>query len=131
MKPWTTILRPHRSVLTLAFFAAIGEALADILQPWPLKIVLDNVLHHHGAKGNAWLNNLVVSIAGTDQWAVLKLATLAALLIAVFGAICSYAETSPHHQHGPMGDPTISASRSIRMSIGCRSPITTTSVPAI
>ena len=94
MKSWTTLLRPHRRLLTLASFAAVGEALADIAQPWPLKIVLDNVLHHHGAKGNAWLNNMVVSIAGTDQWAVLKLATIAALLIAVFGAICSYAETS-------------------------------------
>ena len=84
MRKW---LKPHWLTLSLAFLAAAGETLADVLQPWPLKIVLDNVLHHHGAKGNAWLNNLVVSIAGTDQWAVLKVATLAALFIAVFGAI--------------------------------------------
>ncbi|MEI9974657.1 MAG: ABC transporter ATP-binding protein [Ignavibacteriota bacterium] len=94
LKPWTTLLRPHKKMLTWAMLAAIGEAVTDIAQPWPLKIVLDNVLHHHAPKGNAWLNNLVISVAGTDQWAVLKVATVAALIIAVASALCSYAETS-------------------------------------
>jgi ATP-binding cassette, subfamily B, bacterial len=86
--------RPHRNVLALALLAAIGESISDIAQPWPIKIVLDNVLHHHSTHGNAWLNNLILSVAGTDQWAVLRLATLAALVIAIVGAVCSYAQTS-------------------------------------
>ena len=94
MKPWIDLLRPHKKVLTLALVAAIGEGIAGIAQPWPLKIVLDNVLHQHSLHGHGWLNDLVISAAGTDRWAVLRLATFAALAIAVFGAACSYAETS-------------------------------------
>lgn len=92
LKPWIALLRPHRRVLTLALFAAIGEAVTDIAQPWPLKIVLDNVLHQHALHQKEWLNHLIFSLAGTNQWAVLRLATFAALAIAVVGAACSYAE---------------------------------------
>jgi subfamily B ATP-binding cassette protein MsbA len=94
LKPWIDLLRPHKKVLILALLAAIGEAVSDIAQPWPLKIVLDNVLHHHSLQGRGWLNHLVMSTAGTDRWAVLRLATLAALIIAVVGAVCSYAQNS-------------------------------------
>ena len=45
MNPWIDLLRPHKRLLTFALLAAIGEAITDIAQPWPLKIVLDNVLH--------------------------------------------------------------------------------------
>lgn len=92
MKPWIDLLRPHKNLLTLALWAGIGEGVADIAQPWPLKIVLDNVLHQHS--GHGWLNRLVVSAAGTEPWAVLRLATLGALGIAVAGAACSYLETN-------------------------------------
>jgi ATP-binding cassette subfamily B protein len=94
LKPWIGLLKPHKRMLSLALLAAIGEAASDIAQPWPLKIVLDNVLHHHSLQGHGWLNHLVVSTAGTEQWAVLRLATLAALIVAVVGAACSYAENS-------------------------------------
>jgi len=92
LKPWIDLLRPHRKVLVFALAAAIGESLADVAQPWPLKIVLDNVLHQHSLHGHGWLNHWIVSNWGTDQWAILKLATLAALIIAVVGAACSYIE---------------------------------------
>jgi subfamily B ATP-binding cassette protein MsbA len=92
LKPWIDLLRPHKKLLTLALWAGIGEGVADIAQPWPLKIVLDNVLHQHS--GHGWLNRLVVSAAGTEPWAVLRLATLGALGIAVAGAACSYLETN-------------------------------------
>ena len=94
MKPWLDLLRPHRKMLTFGLVAAIGEALADVAQPWPLKVVLDSVLHHQSQHGHGWLNHLVVSIAGNDKWAILELAALAALVIAVVGALCSYIETS-------------------------------------
>jgi ATP-binding cassette, subfamily B, bacterial len=38
-----SILRPYRGYLALAFIATLGDAAADLLQPWPLKIVFDNV----------------------------------------------------------------------------------------
>jgi subfamily B ATP-binding cassette protein MsbA len=47
------LLRPHSKALAIALAAVAGEGLAELLQPWPLKIVFDNVLqseavHHHG-----------------------------------------------------------------------------------
>ena len=41
------LLRPHWKPLTIALVAVIGEALADIAEPWPVTIVVDSVL---GAK---------------------------------------------------------------------------------
>ena len=38
------ILRPHWKALALALLAVVGETLADVLEPWPIKIVVDNIL---------------------------------------------------------------------------------------
>jgi ATP-binding cassette, subfamily B, bacterial len=86
------LLKPYSGRLLVAFVAAIGEGIADLASPWPLKIVFDDILK---PKDNStWLNNLVHSLAGTDKLAILKVAAIAALVIAIFGAICSYFEKS-------------------------------------
>ncbi len=84
------LLRPHWRALCLGFLAVIGETVTDLLQPWPLKIVFDNVLKSQSLHG--WLNRFVLAIAGTDKLAILRFAAIAALIIAVAGALCSYAE---------------------------------------
>ena len=38
------LLRPHWIAMTLAFVGVAGEAAASLLEPWPLKIVLDYLL---------------------------------------------------------------------------------------
>lgn len=84
------MLRPHFPSLTLGLLAAIGEGIANLLDPWPLKIVLDDVLrsqHNHG-----WLNRFIYATFGSDKPAVLKFAVFAVFLIAVADALCSYAE---------------------------------------
>jgi ATP-binding cassette, subfamily B, bacterial len=86
------LLRPHWKELTAGLFAVVGEGMADLLQPWPLKIVLDNVLQAKTPHGHGWLDPLILSFTRGDRLATLKLAALAALLIAVVGAICSYTE---------------------------------------
>jgi subfamily B ATP-binding cassette protein MsbA len=68
----------------------IGETIAGLLEPWPLKITLDNVLRTHPVHG--WLNQLVLRAAGTDKLSILTFAAAAVLVIAAFGAACSYAE---------------------------------------
>jgi len=86
------LLKPYSGHLLIAFVAAIGEGIADLAGPWPLKIVFDDILK---PKDNSnWLNNLVHSIAGTDKLAILKFAAVAALIIAIVGAVCSYFEKS-------------------------------------
>ena len=84
------ILRPHKKALTLGILAAVGDGIANLLEPIPLKMVLDNVLQKKSAGG--WLNGLILSVAGTDKFALIKLAALAIVAIAVFGALCTYAE---------------------------------------
>jgi len=84
------LLKPHSRALLAGAFAVIGETVANLLEPWPLKIVLDSVLKSQPPKG--WLNPLILSIAGADKIRVLAFAAAAVLVIAAFGAVCSYAE---------------------------------------
>ncbi len=92
MKPWVTLLRPHAKALAMGLLAVIGETIADLLQPWTLKIVFDNVLKPRPLHEQGWLNQIVLATAGEGRLAILRLAAIAALAIAVFGAACSYAE---------------------------------------
>jgi subfamily B ATP-binding cassette protein MsbA len=86
------LLRPHWKALAAGLLAAIGEGCADLLQPWPLKIVFDNVLKSQPVRSHGWLNEQILSIVGADPTAILKFAAAAALAIAVLGAVCSYIE---------------------------------------
>jgi len=38
------LARSHWKALALAFIAVLGETAADVAEPWPVKIVIDNVL---------------------------------------------------------------------------------------
>jgi len=86
----SSLLKPHARLLALAFIAALGQAIADLSQPWPLKIVFDSVLKSRHTAG--WLNTLVYSIAGSDSLSILRLAALAAVAIAAVGALCAYVQ---------------------------------------
>jgi subfamily B ATP-binding cassette protein MsbA len=84
------LLRPHAGALGLAFVAVLGEGAADLLGPWPLKLVLDYVItsrHMHG-----WLARLTQTVAGDDKIAILKFACAGVVLIALLDALASYAE---------------------------------------
>ncbi len=59
-------------------------------KPWPLKIVLDNILR--GKESHGWLNHLIRSTVGTARRDVLLFACVAVLVIALLDAVCSYAE---------------------------------------
>jgi ATP-binding cassette, subfamily B, bacterial len=89
---WKTLLRPHAKALALGLLAVIGETIADLLQPWTLKIVFDNVLRTGSVRGHGWLNHLILATVGANPLAILRFAAIAALAIAVAGAICSYWE---------------------------------------
>jgi ATP-binding cassette, subfamily B, bacterial len=84
------LLKPHYKILWLGLIAVIGEGVANLLQPWPLKIVLDNVLKSREIHG--WLNSFILSVAGQDRLAILRFAALAVLGIALVDALCSYTE---------------------------------------
>jgi len=82
------LLRPHWKPLAIAFGAIVVQAAADLLEPWPLKIIFDYVL---GSKRvPAWLSAWLVD--GQDRLLVLKIAALAVVVIAAVGAVSSYTE---------------------------------------
>jgi ATP-binding cassette, subfamily B, bacterial len=85
-----SLLRPHLGALGLGFIAIAGESAANLLQPWPLKVVLDDVLRTHESHG--WAMRTVHHLVGTDKMAILEFACLAVFAIALLDAICSYGE---------------------------------------
>src|SRR5438309_8330294 len=84
------LLKPHVAALAFGLIAVIGEGAANVLEPWPLKVVLDNVLRSRQIHG--WLNRFIHTTVGDDKLAILKFACIAVLGIAALDAICSYAE---------------------------------------
>src|SRR6202140_5105086 len=86
------LLKPHSRQLVLGMLAALGGTVANLLEPFPLKIVLDNVIRSRPPNG--WLSQLILSPAGADKLAALEFAAVAVLVIAAIGAACSYAQKS-------------------------------------
>ena len=84
------LLKPHKWSLILGFVAVLGEALANLLEPWPLKIVVDYVFRSHESGGA--LMRFVHAYAGADRFAIVKFACFMVLAIAVLDAISTYSE---------------------------------------
>jgi subfamily B ATP-binding cassette protein MsbA len=84
------LVRPHWKGLTLAFVAVLGETLTDILEPWPIKVVVDNLLQGKALPG--FLGPVVTAIFGQGRYAVLNFAVAAVAAIAVVGAVSAYFE---------------------------------------
>jgi ATP-binding cassette subfamily B protein len=84
------LLRPHWKVLTFALVAVLGETVTDILEPWPIKIVVDNILQ--SKKLPAFLAALVTGVFGHNANAIVTFAVAAVAAIAVVGAVSSYFE---------------------------------------
>ena len=84
------LVRPHWKALTIAVVAVLGETLTDILQPWPIKIVVDNILQ--SKKLPPVLGDLVTGLFGSNAYAIVNFAVAAVAVIALVGAVSSYFE---------------------------------------
>ena len=85
----THLARSHWKALTLALVAVVGETVAGIAEPWPVKIVIDNVLQHKRLPPRL---DAIVALFPANAFATLNFALAAVLMIAVIGAISSYSE---------------------------------------
>src|SRR5215471_2763691 len=84
------LLRPHWKSLVVAFVAVLFVSLADLVEPWPIKIVLDYVV---GSKNLPhWLTSLTRVAPGSDKQAILNFAVILVITVALVGAVSSYAE---------------------------------------
>src|SRR5579864_3193792 len=84
------LVRPHWKALTIALVAVLGESLTAILDPWPIKIVVDNILQSKKLPG--LLGGMVAEMFGQNKYAILNFAVAAVALIAIVGAVSSYFE---------------------------------------
>jgi ABC-type multidrug transport system fused ATPase/permease subunit len=84
-----TLVRPYRGTLFVILMAMLVETAMSVAGPWPLKIILDNVIGSH--KLSPWLDNLLRPIlSGGSKMQIAAAAAIAAVLIAVVGAVASY-----------------------------------------
>lgn len=84
------ILRPRWPALTIALIAVLGETATDVLDPWPIKIVIDSILL--SKKLPHWLETIVRSLFGQNKLAILEFAVALVLALAIIGAVSSYVE---------------------------------------
>jgi ABC-type multidrug transport system fused ATPase/permease subunit len=84
-----TLIRPYRITLLAILFAMIVQTVMSIAGPWPLKIVLDNVVGSH--KAPAWLDGFLGHALGGHSKMQIAFAAAAALVVfAALGALASY-----------------------------------------
>lgn len=74
----------------MALVAVFGVTLTDILDPWPIKIVVDNILQSKKLPG--FLDGIVTTLFGRNQYAIVNFAVTAVAVIAVVGAVSAYFE---------------------------------------
>jgi ABC-type multidrug transport system fused ATPase/permease subunit len=84
-----SLLKPYRLGLTVILGAMLAQMVASVATPWPLKIVLDNVVGEHKLPPS--LGHLLQPfISGGTKMQVAAAAATAVILIALVGAVASY-----------------------------------------
>jgi subfamily B ATP-binding cassette protein MsbA len=84
------ILRSYWKTLGVALLAVLGETVADVLEPWPIKVIIDNVVQAKSLTGR-W-GAFVSGLFGDDRFAILYFALAAVVTVALVGAVGSYVE---------------------------------------
>ena len=83
------LIRPYRSTLAFILLCMLVETAMSLATPWPLKIILDNVIGDH--KLTPWLHHLLhPMLERGDKLHVAALAAVALILIAIIGSAASY-----------------------------------------
>jgi subfamily B ATP-binding cassette protein MsbA len=86
-----SLLRPRWKALAAALLAVLVETGADVLEPWPIKVVVDNVLNSKALRPG--LAAVVLRLFGDSKSAVLEFALVAIMVIAIVGALASFVKT--------------------------------------
>jgi ABC-type multidrug transport system fused ATPase/permease subunit len=83
-----SLIRPYRQWVIVIFLAMMLETIMSLASPWPLKIILDNVIGHHKLPG--WLQSMQTIAVGDEKMALAAAAAIAVILIAVIGSVAGY-----------------------------------------
>jgi len=83
------LLRPYRGQLVIILLAMLVETASSLASPWPLKVIIDNVVGNH--KLPHGLDEIVrPMLEHGNKLRVAGLAAFAFVLIALLGALASY-----------------------------------------
>jgi subfamily B ATP-binding cassette protein MsbA len=83
------LLRPYRWILAIILTAMLLQTAMTLAAPWPLKIVLDNVVANHHIPG--WMaNGLLPMLGGKTKLNIALVAGIITVVIAVVNGIASY-----------------------------------------
>jgi ABC-type multidrug transport system fused ATPase/permease subunit len=83
------LVRPYRGTLAVILLAMLVETAMSVAGPWPLKIVLDNVVGSH--KLAPWLEHMLAPILGSGtKMQIAAAAAIVAVVIAGVGALAAY-----------------------------------------
>jgi subfamily B ATP-binding cassette protein MsbA len=84
-----SLLKPYRLTLFIILLAMLLQMVASVAAPWPLKVVLDNVVGEH--KLPHWVDDSFWPFMSSGtKVQIAAAAAVAAVLIALLGAIASY-----------------------------------------
>lgn len=76
---------PYRKWLLLIFFAMLLETLMGLAAPWPLKIIIDNVIGNHLLPG--WIKSIST---GENKMALAATAAILLVVFSIIGAVSGY-----------------------------------------
>ncbi|MBZ5622695.1 MAG: ABC transporter ATP-binding protein/permease [Acidobacteriia bacterium] len=85
------LIRPYRKSLAIVLAAMLMETLMSLATPWPLKVVLDNVVG--GNRLPHWLNGFLGTLPGRGQTQLALLAAVGFVAMAAIGAVASYIDS--------------------------------------
>ncbi|HEY4326960.1 MAG TPA: ABC transporter ATP-binding protein [Mucilaginibacter sp.] len=86
-----SMVRPYKKWMLIIFFAMLLETVMSIATPWPLKIVIDNVIGHHKLPDwLAWMNTV---FPGENKVQFAIVAAICVIAIAAIGSLASYIDS--------------------------------------
>jgi ABC-type multidrug transport system fused ATPase/permease subunit len=82
------LLRPRRRTLAVLVAAMLVQMATSLAAPWPLKIVIDDVVGNH--RPPAWIRLLLPTLGGSDKAHIAAAAGLVTVLLAVATGAAMY-----------------------------------------
>jgi len=84
------LVKPYKKWLLIIFFSMLVETGMGLAAPWPLKIIIDNVLGHHKFTGPIrWMDYV---FGQTTNMKLAMVAAIGVVLIAAVGSFAGYLE---------------------------------------
>ncbi|MBV8862871.1 MAG: ABC transporter ATP-binding protein, partial [Mycobacterium sp.] len=83
------LIRPYRWVIAIIISAMLVQTAMSLAAPWPLKIILDNVVITKNPLPH-WMTDLLPMLGGTNRIRIAELAASFIVLIAILNGLASY-----------------------------------------